>query len=148
MSRSAYSPIHYKIGEVARRLNVAVETIRMYEREGLLLIEKTESGQRVFTDADIHWIGCIRKFIKEKGLNIEGIRRLLALIPCWEILPCSYEHDRSRCPAFLHPSKPCWMMKDELPPVCRDKNCRECDVYKTALRCENLKKLLYTQLYH
>ncbi|RMF56226.1 MAG: MerR family transcriptional regulator, partial [Calditrichaeota bacterium] len=66
----------YRIGEVARKLDIAVETIRMYEREGILLIEKTATGQRIFTNEDLNWLRCIRKLIKEERLNIEGIRRL------------------------------------------------------------------------
>ena len=33
--------IYYKIGEIARKLNISVETIRMYEHQGILLTEKT-----------------------------------------------------------------------------------------------------------
>ncbi|MFQ5602950.1 MAG: MerR family transcriptional regulator [bacterium] len=43
-----------KIGEVARNLNIAVETIRMYERSGLLIPEKTKTGQRLFNEMDVH----------------------------------------------------------------------------------------------
>ena len=67
----------YKIGEVARKLDIAVETIRMYEREGIFISEKTDTGRRVFNDLDMRWLNCIRRLITEQGLNIEGIRRML-----------------------------------------------------------------------
>ncbi|MFQ5583641.1 MAG: MerR family transcriptional regulator [Calditrichia bacterium] len=134
--------IWYRIGEVARQLGIAVETIRMYERSGILLIEKTKTGQRIFNEDDIHWINCIRRLIKEQGLNLEGIRRLLALMPCWDLRPCTKE-ERDVCPAFDGAIKPCWTMKSEIPESCRADNCRLCNVYQGAIHCENLKKVLY-----
>ena len=132
----------YKIGEVARVLDIAVETIRMYEREGLLIPEKTDSGQRLFNDDDVHWISCIRRLIKEKGLNIEGIRRMLAMMPCWHLKPCA-STDFENCPLAFGGVKPCWMMKSELPEICKTAECRECNVYRSAIQCENLKKLFF-----
>ena len=136
------TPKGLKIGEVARQLRIAVETIRMYEREGLILPDKTTGGQRVFSPEDVQWIHCIRRLIKQEGLNLEGIRRLLALLPCWELRPCS-EAERLQCPAFLGASKPCWLIKERLPESCRMAECRKCNVYRSASRCENLKRLLY-----
>lgn len=131
----------YKIRQVAVRLDIAVETIRMYEREGLLLVHKTATGQRLFDESDVHWIGCIRRLIKEKGLNLEGIRRLLALIPCWQLRPCA-EEERRNCPAYLNATLPCWMIKTELSGNCPSTNCRDCPVYQSASNCDNLKMLL------
>lgn len=135
----------FKIRQVAAKLDIAVETIRMYEREGLLLSAKTATGQRLFDDADVHWIGCIRRLIKEKGLNLEGIRRLLALVPCWELRPCS-EDERKNCPAYLGATVPCWMIKSELSGNCQSANCRECPIYQSASQCDNLKMLIRKQM--
>lgn len=130
-----------KIGEVARQLELSVETIRMYEREGLLLIYKTESGQRLFNPTDVHWITCIRRLITERGLNLEGIRRMLALLPCWELQGCSTA-DRESCPAYLNATQPCWMIKSQLAGNCKTLECRACKVYESARHCDNLKALL------
>ena len=67
----------FRIGYIAKKLDVSVETIRTYERQGFLVPFKTETGQRLFTDRDVEWAQCIRKLIKRDGLNFEGIRRLL-----------------------------------------------------------------------
>jgi MerR family transcriptional regulator/heat shock protein HspR len=131
-----------KIGQVAKLLDIAVETIRMYEREGLLIPAKTATGQRLFSEEDLHWINCIRRLIKEQGLNLAGIRRLLALMPCWEMKPCSLA-DRQRCPAFTGAAQPCWALKPNVPEICREADCRECQVYRSASDCTNLKTLLY-----
>lgn len=132
----------YKIGQVARKLEISVELIRAYEHEGILLTDKTDKGQRVFTESDIRWLRCIRRLIKEHGLNIEGIRRLLALMPCWDMRGCT-ESERHQCPAFHRAEKPCWLMKDSIPESCRDENCRHCSVYTQAIQCENLKSVMY-----
>lgn len=139
---SISNQIWYKIGDVAKRLDIAVETIRMYERAGIIITEKTVTGHRIFNNDDLHWLRCIRSLIKEQGLNIEGIRRLLAMMPCWELRPCSPE-EREQCPAFLGALQPCWTMKEKIPESCRAINCRECNVYRSASRCENLKQIIY-----
>lgn len=133
----------YKIGEVARMLDIAVETIRMYEHNDILLTEKTETGQRIFDENDVEWINCIRRLIKKQGLNMEGIRRLLSLIPCWEVKSCP-EIDRENCLAYQKAILPCWAIKDKTP-ACSNENCRLCNVYLNALRCQNLKKVLSGQ---
>ncbi|RMD97868.1 MAG: MerR family transcriptional regulator [Calditrichaeota bacterium] len=140
-------PKFFKIGQVARQLNIAVETIRMYEREGLLIPEKTKSGQRLFNHEDIHWISCIRRLVKDEGLNLEGIRRLLALLPCWEIRPCT-QQEWSQCPAYFGATRPCWTIKSEIPLSCRAENCRECPVYQSASKCDQLKSLLFRLKHH
>ncbi len=132
----------YKIGQVAKKLDISVELIRAYEREGIFLPEKTEKGHRVFYEKDIHWINCIRRLINEQGLNIAGIRRILALLPCWEFRKCS-KTDKESCPAFFESIKPCWMIKDQIPENCRDENCRECNVYQSSIACENIKPVLF-----
>lgn len=130
-----------KIGEVARRLEISVESIRMYERVGLLVSERRGKSHRVYDENDLHWLGCIRRLISEQGLNIEGIRRLMALAPCWELKPCPLV-DKTICPAYQGVSQPCWSMKQQLPEECRLADCRTCKVYRTATSCDSLKPLL------
>ena len=104
--------------------------------------EKTASGQRIFNEDDLNWVNCIRRLIKQKGLNIEGIRRMLALMPCWHLRPCTADNFQS-CSFALGGVKPCWMMKAQLPSSCKKAECRYCNVYRGASKCENMKKLLY-----
>ena len=130
----------YGIGVAAEKFNVSVHTLRLYEAQGLILPHKTHSGRRLYSQADLDRIACIRTLLEEKGLNIAGIRWLLALIPCWKLLPCRPE-DRSRCPAFTDNSRPCWMVEYKAPP-CRDAECRDCHVYKSLSSCDNFKTYL------
>ena len=67
------------IGQVAKLAGVGVETIRFYEREGLLNKPKRkESGYRMFGPEVVNRIQFI-KSVKELGFSIREIRELLFL---------------------------------------------------------------------
>lgn len=130
----------YSIGTAARMLNVSVQTLRLYESEGLLAPSKSKGGHRLYSDADIERIDCIRKAINEEKISIGGMKRIHAMIPCWDIVKCS-EHDRSVCPAFHGHSGGCWTYRHELT-VCATMECRLCDVYKLASDCGQIKEAI------
>jgi MerR family copper efflux transcriptional regulator len=68
-----------KIGEVAKRSGIAIETIRFYEREGLLPEPKRQpSGYRQYEHAAIDRLSYIRR-AKELGFTLAEIRELLEL---------------------------------------------------------------------
>jgi len=51
----------YSAGEVAKKLGLSKDSLRYYEKEGLLpLIERDSSGHRVYSDFDVEWIFLIR----------------------------------------------------------------------------------------
>jgi MerR family transcriptional regulator/heat shock protein HspR len=82
----------YPIGVAAKLLNVHPRTLRIYEAEGL--IKPAHRGsRRMFSPNDIRWIDCLRKMIHEQGISIPGLKKLLKLIPCWEV---------AGCPADIH----------------------------------------------
>lgn len=67
------------IGVVAKSVGVAVDTIRYYEREGLLPEPKRRaSGYRSYDDSTIAQLRFIRR-AKELGFTLEEIRELLSL---------------------------------------------------------------------
>jgi MerR family transcriptional regulator/heat shock protein HspR len=133
----AISPA-YPIGFVAEKLGISVETIRLYERQGLILVTKSEGRQRLFSDSDIERLKCIRHAINEEKISIAGIRHMLALIPCWDIVGCSKTH-RQRCKAFVEHSQPCWSF-DHLKNPCASLECKECAVYRMSNDCSTIKK--------
>ena len=118
------------IGTAARMLSLSVSALRKYEKEGLLVYHRTQTGRRLLCRADVNRVKMIQHMVNDLGLNMEGIRRLLALLPCWELMPCS-EIDRRNCIAMRDPIHPCWMTRKT---ECAKKglNCRECDVYRNA----------------
>jgi len=129
--------IEYKISEAASKLGISIHTIRMYEKEGLILPHKSITNQRIYTEEDIHRIQCIRRAINESKISIRGLKTLYSLIPCWEIVQCS-EEDRRVCPAYTSVTKPCWISKGKTT-SCAKKDCRDCEVYKSLSDCNRIK---------
>ncbi|MGC1551122.1 MAG: heavy metal-responsive transcriptional regulator [Rhodanobacter sp.] len=67
------------IGTVAKRVGVAIDTIRYYEREGLLPEpERRASGYRSYGEGTVRQLRFIRR-AKDLGFTLEEIRDLLAL---------------------------------------------------------------------
>ncbi|VAX28923.1 hypothetical protein MNBD_IGNAVI01-1321 [hydrothermal vent metagenome] len=132
----------YHIGEAATILGISVHTIRMYEKEGLILPRKTSTNQRVYSKKDLDKIQCIRNSIREKKVGINGIKIIYSLIPCWEVIKCS-EEDRKNCGAFNSYEKPCWNYNHPNT-VCENKECVDCDVYQEYTHCDKIKELIKT----
>ncbi len=130
----------FPISSAAKLLNISVHTLRMYEKEGLIIPFKKESNHRLYSKADINRLKCIRKAINESKISIAGIKTIYSLIPCWEITKCS-EEDRNNCFAFKAHSQPCWTFKHEIN-TCANKNCRNCDVYIQYAECSQIKELI------
>ncbi|MGQ9598315.1 MAG: MerR family transcriptional regulator [Anaerolineae bacterium] len=118
----------YTIGTAAEILGIHPRTLRLYE-EGGLLRPARKKNRRFYSATDLEWISCIRYLIHEKGLNQEGLRRLLALIPCWEIKGCA-ENERNRCIIWANRNRPCWDWARRIDNDTR--NCHACEVYLTA----------------
>lgn len=131
----------YTISGAAQLLGISVHTLRMYENEGLIIPFKKESNQRRYSDLDLERIRCIRKVINgNKKMGIEGIRRMLSLIPCWAMAGCT-EKDRVGCEAYIEYDKPCWMYNHKNN-FCTGRECRECEVYLSFSDCSSIKEKL------
>jgi DNA-binding transcriptional MerR regulator len=82
----------YPIAVACQLAGLSPRTLRLYEQEGLISPQRrSEGGRRLYSNQDIVWIRCIRELVHEHGLTTTAIRRLLDLIPCWEIKRCSAE---------------------------------------------------------
>lgn len=131
----------FTIGVAAKKLGVAVPTLRMYEKAGLIIPYRNETGRRLYSFADLKRISYIKRLIKSEGLNLEGIRRLMSLLPCWEMKPCSKQL-KEKCPAYNNCKTTCWMFSDT---ACKEQNksCRTCTVYLQSYEStDNLKQML------
>lgn len=129
----------YTIGIAAKLTDTSVHTLRMYEDKGLILPHKTRTNRRVYSQTDIERIMCIRKHIVEDGLNIAGIKTILAMVPCWEFRPCT-QSCRDSCDAYTSVSEPCWSASNK-GKECQNIDCRTCDVYLLANKCSDIKAL-------
>ena len=69
----------YPIGRLSRRTGVNIETIRYYERAGLLpRVARTAGGYRAYRPADAQRLLFIRR-ARNLGFSLDEVRRLLAL---------------------------------------------------------------------
>ena len=139
MKTKSNEPI-YTISTAAKLLGSSVYTLRMYEREGLIIPFRKESNQRLYSEQDLERVRCIQKTINEDKINIEGIRRNLALLPCWAIVNCSLD-DRQNCTFYNGHTKPCGM-ENHKNNYCTGRDCRECEVYQSFGSCESIKNKL------
>jgi len=134
----------YSIGKAAAKLGLSVHTLRKYEINGLVLPHRNGGKQRRYSDDDIERLRCVHRAINEEKISIQGIKRMLAMVPCWALIKCP-EEDRKVCPAYLGSNGPCWELKHQNT-ICASRECRSCDVYQQAGTCHSLKELLKTTL--
>lgn len=99
MDRDRGTPL-YAIGVAAQQVGLSARTLRIYEQEGLIRPAR-KGDQRYYSDQDLTWIRCISELIHGHSLTTAGIRRLLDLIPCWEVKHCPAEV-AARCAPHLN----------------------------------------------
>jgi MerR family transcriptional regulator/heat shock protein HspR len=132
------------IGILAQKVGLSVSAVRKYENEHLIIAHRTPSGHRLFSQEDIDRVRNIHHMIQDLGLNVEGIRRMQALLPCWDLLPCGAQ-TRKSCPAYKDNTRPCWMIKG-LHCAPQGNECRGCVVYRFGSLCtHDIKRLLHDQ---
>jgi len=134
----------YSISEAAENLGLSVHTLRKYELNGLVLPQRSEGKQRRYSSEDIDRLRCIHKAVNEEKVSIEGIRRMLSMVPCWAMIDCP-QNDRKVCPAYLGSSGACWELKHQ-DTISASIECRLCSVYTESGSCDSLKELLKTTL--
>ncbi|MGW8314735.1 MAG: MerR family transcriptional regulator [Bacteroidales bacterium] len=134
----------YTLGIASELSGIPAHSIRQYIDRGLLLPYKLNSKRHLFSPNDILRLKQIHSLIHERGLNFAGIRALMAMVPCWAIRPCS-ESDRQQCQAYTASSYPCWEASEK-GRLCRNQNCRECDVYQILSRDGDLKGVIRAML--
>ncbi len=87
----------YPIRVVSELLNVNEQTLRVYEKNGLIRPFRRKRD-RYYSANDVVWLKCLRRFLKQDGINLRGIERLLRLVPCYSISPCE---DCPNCTAHI-----------------------------------------------
>lgn len=67
----------YVIGVVAQTLSVHPQTLRLYERMGLVQPQRSRGNIRRYSDADIEQLQCIQRLINDLGVNLAGVEVIL-----------------------------------------------------------------------
>ncbi len=67
------------ISSVAEMYEIHPQTLRLYEREGLLKPSRTEGNTRLYTDEDLQRLEFILNLARDLGVNISGIAIILQM---------------------------------------------------------------------
>ena len=67
------------ISAVAEMYEIHPQTLRLYEREGLLKPSRTEGNTRLYTDGDLERLELILSLARDLGVNISGIAIILQM---------------------------------------------------------------------
>jgi MerR family transcriptional regulator, heat shock protein HspR len=67
----------YMISSVAEQYGVHPQTLRLYEREGLLRPSRSDGNTRLYTDEDLERLEVILQLTRELGVNLAGVEIIL-----------------------------------------------------------------------
>lgn len=132
----------YTLGVISGLSGIPVHSIRQYIDKGLIIPFRKESNRNLFSQTDLSRLRFIRKLLFDNGLNVAGIKALLAVIPCWKVRKCKPE-EREKCQAFSSSTFPCWEASEK-GTLCRNTNCRECEVYQIVENYPDIKTYIKT----
>ena len=68
---------YYHISNVARVFNIHPQTLRLYEREGLLRPSRSEGNTRLYSDDDLKQLEVILSLTRDLGVNLAGVEVVL-----------------------------------------------------------------------
>jgi MerR family transcriptional regulator/heat shock protein HspR len=68
---------YYHISNVARLYNIHPQTLRLYEREGLLKPSRSEGNTRLYSEEDLQRLEVILNLSRDLGVNLAGIEIIL-----------------------------------------------------------------------
>jgi len=121
----------YTIGVVSGLLGTTNQTLRLYEKHGLIKPSR-KNKNRFYSENDVKWLFCIRELIHEKKISIEGIKKLLNYASCWEIIDCP-EEKKNKCLAYKDRVKPCWEINQMICSRAAGAGCKDCIVFLQKL---------------
>jgi MerR family transcriptional regulator/heat shock protein HspR len=68
---------YYMISAVAAKYNIHPQTLRLYEREGLIKPSRTEGNTRLYSDEDLQELETILALTRDLGVNLAGVEIIL-----------------------------------------------------------------------
>ncbi|MBM3815211.1 MAG: MerR family transcriptional regulator [Acidimicrobiia bacterium] len=71
------SKASFMISSVAEQFNIHPQTLRLYEREGLLAPSRSEGNTRLYTEEDLERLEIILKLTRDMGVNLAGVEIIL-----------------------------------------------------------------------
>jgi MerR family transcriptional regulator/heat shock protein HspR len=68
---------YYMISAVAQKYDIHPQTLRLYEREGLLRPSRTEGNTRLYSEEDLEQLETILSLTRDLGVNLAGVEIIL-----------------------------------------------------------------------
>jgi len=76
----------YMISAVADMYNIHPQTLRIYEREGLLRPSRSEGNTRLYTKEDLQRLELILNLTRDLGVNLAGVEIILSMRERMELM--------------------------------------------------------------
>ena len=76
---ASYSEPLFVISVAARLVEMHPQTLRKYEREGLIAPSRTSGNLRLYSDSDIERLRQVKYLVERRGLNLAGVQLALEL---------------------------------------------------------------------
>jgi MerR family transcriptional regulator/heat shock protein HspR len=92
----------YLISVAAEMLQMHPQTLRKYERLGLVRPLRTLGAMRVYSDDELARLRLIKMLVDEAGINLAGVQRLLSIAEVAQRLRPLVAEGRQRGPNDLH----------------------------------------------
>ena len=77
MAAKGTGKAYYMISAVAQKYNIHPQTLRLYEREGLLKPSRTEGNTRLYSEEDLERLETILSLTRDLGVNLAGVEIIL-----------------------------------------------------------------------
>ena len=77
MPRARRDRAAFMISAVAKQYDIHPQTLRLYEREGLLKPSRTEGNTRLYTDEDLERLETVLALTRDLGVNLAGVEIVL-----------------------------------------------------------------------
>ena len=100
MDRDPQEPV-YMISIAAQLTGLHPQTVRLYERLGLIKPRRVSNKNRLYSESDIERLLQIRRFTQEMGVNLAGVEVILELLHRMEEMQAEMEDLRRKTQATL-----------------------------------------------
>ena len=81
----------YTIIAVATQYEIHPQTLRLYEREGLLKPSRSEGNTRLYTDTDLDRLEVILSLTRDLGVNLAGVEIILNMREKMDVMQREFE---------------------------------------------------------
>jgi MerR family transcriptional regulator/heat shock protein HspR len=100
----------YTISAVAAQYEIHPQTLRLYEREGLLKPSRSEGNTRLYTDEDLARLEVILSLTRDLGVNLAGVEIILNMREKMDAMQREFErffsYLQSHAEEFSHLTEP------------------------------------------